>query len=138
MEDKPEWIGSSSDLYTLLRQMADNAKLPIGKTGFPKASNWLWRKIIEVRPNLTALGLLVSRDEESSNSIIALKKTVQDSKNTATAATDSTNEDDNMATMAASQLPLDRDSSTDITSKQSEDSDTEPSVGFIESLKKKE
>ncbi|MDO8570576.1 MAG: CHC2 zinc finger domain-containing protein [Candidatus Daviesbacteria bacterium] len=119
MKDKQEWTGSSSDLYALLKQMADDAKLPTGKTGFPKASNWLWRKILEVRPNLTALGLLVSRDEESANSNITLKKTVQDSKNTATTATES---DEDMATMAASQLPLD------------EDSNTEASIGFIKSL----
>lgn len=139
MEDKQEWIGSSSDLYTLLRQIADEAKLPIGKNGFPKASNWLWRKIMEVRPNLTALGFLASRDEESANSIITLRKNVvQDSKNTATAATTPIESDKDMATMVASRLPLDKDSSTDIASKQSEGSDTEASVGFIESLEKEE
>lgn len=124
MQDKEQWIDSSSKLYGILREMAEEAKLPIGKYGFPKASNWLWRKIMEVRPNLLALGIEASRNKESANSIITLKKIVQHGKNTATTANASTNSNKDMATMAVSRPPLDDKSST------------EESTGFIESLEK--
>lgn len=84
MKDKDNWEGASSELYSLLKQIIDKTNLQIGGSGgFPKAANWLWRKIKEVRPNLQALGIEAVCSEASTNSIIHLYKLA---KNAATVA----------------------------------------------------
>ena len=92
MSDKEEWEGSSSELHGQLKVIAENANLEIGgKNGFPKASNWLWRKIQPIRPNLTAIGIYASHAESSSSSAIKLTKHSYDEKNTANTATQAEN-----------------------------------------------
>lgn len=63
MEDKEEYENSSSKLYETLKQIAEKRKIKIGGSrGFPKSSTWLWRKIMEVKSNLSALGIEAELD----------------------------------------------------------------------------
>ncbi len=89
MKDKDVWEGSSSELHELLKTLALNANLEMGgKHGFPKASNWLWKKIHVIRPNLIALGINASHTESNSGSLINLTRIKQTTDtNTADAAT---------------------------------------------------
>lgn len=88
MNDKENWEGSSSELYGLLRTFAINANLEIGgKNGFPKASNWLWKKIHVIKPNLTAMGIHVLHTESSTGSIIKLSTSSHIRESTASTAT---------------------------------------------------
>lgn len=90
MSAQDEWEGASSELYGILKQVAEKGNLQIGGAGgFPKAANWLWRKIKEVKPNLQSLGVEVTCEEVSANSVIRLWKSSQNAANTATSATQS-------------------------------------------------
>lgn len=66
-----EWEGKSSELHKVLKPIAEDLNL---KGNFPSTSNWLWRKIVEVRPNLMAYGIQTSKRETSEGSIIKLYK----------------------------------------------------------------
>jgi uncharacterized membrane protein len=74
MENKTEpWEGPSSHLYEELHQIATKLKLSVGgRDGFPKDPKWLWRKIQIVRPNLSDLGIQVSRNVTKEHSIIQI------------------------------------------------------------------
>jgi hypothetical protein len=86
MKDKESWEGASSELYSLLKVIAEKANLQIGGAGgFPRAANWLWRKIKEVKSNLKSMGIEVVSGEMSTNSVIKLQRLGQ---NAATVATD--------------------------------------------------
>lgn len=87
MSDKEEWEGTSSELYSLLKKAAEDANFEIGgRNGFPKAPNWLWKKILPIHPNLNALGIYAYHDEVSKNSTIKLTKHQRGEKNTANAS----------------------------------------------------
>lgn len=91
MREHPIWQGTSSDLYNALKVIAEKSGLQIGGSdGFPKSSNWLWRRIMQVRPNLLALGIKALKEETAESSIIKLTnlKRVKDTSNAATVATD--------------------------------------------------
>lgn len=82
MDDKNEWEGTSSDLHKKLMQLAESANLKIGgSNGFPKASNWLWKKIQIVRPNLDSFGIKAEHNESKASSTIKLTKFSKDSGN---------------------------------------------------------
>lgn len=92
MREHPMWQGTSSDLYNALKVMAEKSGLQIGGSdGFPKSSNWLWRRIMQVRPNLLALGIKALKEETAESSIIKLTnlRKVKDTSSAATAATNS-------------------------------------------------
>ena len=85
MQDKKEWNGSSTDLYTELFDLAEKNKLKIGgREGFPKSSHWLWKRIQQVKSNLSSLGIEVYHDEDSTSSIIQLMKVSKSVENDAT------------------------------------------------------
>jgi hypothetical protein len=72
MSDRTQdWVGKSSDLFDLLETQAEKLKL---KKGFPKSPNWLWRKIKDVRPNLMAYGLEVTKSRDLTGSVITISK----------------------------------------------------------------
>ena len=54
LEDSDEWVGQPHELYALLKEQADQLKIP-GKS-FPGSAAVLGRKLREIRPNLLALG----------------------------------------------------------------------------------
>lgn len=77
-----EWSGSSSELYKELKGIVEKANLQLGGAdGFPKSSNWLWKRIMQIRPNLTSLGIKVWKTDAVNNSVINLSKTVQEQVN---------------------------------------------------------
>lgn len=81
MQDKNDWSGSSSDLYSLLKPLAENAKLEIGgKDGFPKSLNKLWTVLKPVRTNLMSIGITATHSRSSSHAVISLTKTSKSSK----------------------------------------------------------
>lgn len=106
-----EWSGSSSDLHKELMRIVEKANLQLGGSdGFPKSSNWLWKRIMQIRPNLLSLGISVTKSESEMSSIISLKKSSKDSENTASIATTANSQKD-MAAMAVNQ-PTSEDSKT--------------------------
>lgn len=83
MSDKEQWSGSSSQLHKELKGIAESSNLQVGGSdGFPKSSNWLWKRIMQIRPNLLSFGIKVFKAEETASSVINLSKTLQESKNT--------------------------------------------------------
>jgi hypothetical protein len=88
MEDNSQWGGSSSLLHKKLVKIAEEQNLKVGGVGgFPKSSNWLWKRIKQVRPNLLALGIDVVHDEDNTGSLIEMSKVSQSRENVATTTT---------------------------------------------------
>lgn len=61
----------SSDLYKELFDISENLKI---KRGFPKSPTWLWRKVKDVRPNLMAYGLTVTKEKMEDGTYIRIAK----------------------------------------------------------------
>lgn len=116
--DKDSWSGASAVLYQQLKELAEKLNLHIGGSdGFPKSSSWLWKRIMQIRPNLLSLGIQVSKDETNTSTVISITKTLQESKNTATTTTDATQtpaSSGSMAAVAASNPSLDANGQIDI------------------------
>ncbi len=101
-----EWSGSSSDLHRELKLIVDKANLQLGGSdGFPKSSNWLWKRIMQIRPNLLSLGISAVKSELETSSIITLKKSSKANENTAITSSIA-NGEGNMAAMAVNQPQL--------------------------------
>lgn len=108
MSDKEKWEGLSSELYAELRKIIEDTKQQIGgEGGFPRAVNHLWKRIIQVRPNLISIGINPIRSESSAGSLITLTKTVHEEKPVATTAITASVTDIDMATVAVKNPPLD-------------------------------
>lgn len=91
MSNKEEWESLASELYGELKTIVENSKQQVGgEDGFPKAVNHLWRRIMQVRPNLISIGITATRSESSAGTLIKLTKTVQQKKVIATTATTTT------------------------------------------------
>lgn len=108
-----EWSGSSSELHKALKKIAEDENLLMGGSdGFPKVSNWLWRRIMPVRSNLSAMGIIIKKHEEESGTVIEITKTSkvgEDVANVTSAASqDKPDEpqDGNMAAVATDELPF--------------------------------
>jgi len=87
MDDKSSWEGPVSSLYQLLKEFATQEGLIMGgPNGFPKSSNWLWKKIQIIRPNLNSLGIEVKHNESNVSSIINITKNSKFSENVTTAS----------------------------------------------------
>lgn len=95
VKDKDSWSGSSSQLHATLLELATAANLKVGgEGGFPKSSNWLWKKIQTVKTNLFSLGIKVSHDENNIGSLIIIEKVSKNPQNTATTVTIATSPTD--------------------------------------------
>lgn len=104
MADKENWEGQSSELYGELRKIIEESKQQIGgEGGFPRAANHLWKRIIQVRPNLISIGIIPTRSENSAGSLITLTKNVQDPNSITTTAI----EGKEVVTVAVKNSPLD-------------------------------
>jgi len=100
------WAGSSSDLHKELKQVVEKANLQLGGSeGFPKSSNWLWKRIMQIRPNLLSLGINATKSESETNSVITLKKSSKVSENTAITSSTANGQVD-MAAMAVNKSLL--------------------------------
>ncbi|MCX6782899.1 MAG: bifunctional DNA primase/polymerase [Candidatus Levybacteria bacterium] len=116
MSLQDDWSGSSSDLHKELKLIVDKANLQLGGSdGFPKSSNWLWKRIMQIRPNLLSLGISAVKSESETSSVITLKKSSKDTENTAI-TTSTTNGQSDMAAMAVNSPKLEDMDEADIKS----------------------
>ena len=89
MEDKDEYVGSSSELHEALEGVAESLGVSVRRDrAWPKSARWLWRRIKEVLPLLVSIGIDAWRDEDKHGSKIHLRKKPKDD---ATDATDEAN-----------------------------------------------
>lgn len=75
--------GRSSELYGMLREIAEKEKLNVKEEGWPRSPNWLLRRLNEIRTNLLEVGISIDDREQSRGTIITITKTPE---NTATTA----------------------------------------------------
>ncbi len=68
-----EFSGSSSELYAELERIAEGLSLTRAK-GWPRQSNWMWRRIREVLPLLAERGVVAERTETGPATIITLRR----------------------------------------------------------------
>jgi hypothetical protein len=75
MEDKDEYIGTSSDLHSKLVGVAESLGVSIVRDkAWPKSARWLWRRIKEVLPLLVAASIEATREHTDKGTSIALRK----------------------------------------------------------------
>ena len=68
-----------------MKEIAEESNLAVGGAdGFPKSSNWLWKKIVQVKPNLQALGIEANRERETNSNVISLSKILQKGEDAST------------------------------------------------------
>lgn len=76
MERHEEWEGLSTDLHAKLEVEAEEMSINTKHDkSWPKSPSWLWRRIKEVKPLLTALGIETYREVESSGTKVFLSTT---------------------------------------------------------------
>jgi hypothetical protein len=75
MEDKQEYVGTSSELHKKLEGVAESLGVSIVRDkAWPKSARWLWRRIKEVLPLLVAAGIEASRKDAEKATKITLRK----------------------------------------------------------------
>ncbi len=74
MEERRFWRGTSSELYEKLKTFAEGMSIDTHRDPrWPNGASWVWRRIREVRPLLTAMGIDTQRDtSDARGTIIAL------------------------------------------------------------------
>lgn len=75
IEDRSEWHGSATELYNEFEDIAELLMVDKRNGRYPRDPNWLYRRIVEVKPNLESLGVFVEKDEtnRSDGRIISIK-----------------------------------------------------------------
>ena len=62
MEDKEEYVATSSELHKKLESVAESLGVSIVRDkDWPKSARWLWKRIKEVLPFLVAAGIEAAR-----------------------------------------------------------------------------
>jgi hypothetical protein len=74
MDGKGEWSGSPSDLLAGLSEVAAEERIDTRARNWPKSASWVSRRLKEVLPNLTALGLEVALGHADTGRNIRLRK----------------------------------------------------------------
>jgi hypothetical protein len=75
MQDKPEYTGTSSELYSKLEAVAESLGVSVVRDkAWPKGARWLWRRIKEVLPLLVAAGIEAKRERPDTGTVITLRK----------------------------------------------------------------
>jgi hypothetical protein len=75
MEDKQEYVGTSSELHKKLEIVAEALGVSIVRDkAWSKSARWLWRRIKEVLPLLVASGIAATRGRDESAKQITLRK----------------------------------------------------------------
>ena len=72
-----EFVGSSSELHNKLKPVAKRLGVDRDKA-WPKSARWLWRRIKEVLPVLSAAGIEAGRERPELGTVIALRETSSD------------------------------------------------------------
>lgn len=76
MEGKTQWSGTPSRLLEELKALAEQLKLDIKAKSFPKAANWLWKRMEHVKTNLHSCGISFQRDKDGERLITLIKKEI--------------------------------------------------------------
>ncbi|MCA1729715.1 MAG: hypothetical protein LC751_09995, partial [Actinobacteria bacterium] len=85
MEDKDEYVGTSSELHKKLEGVAESLGVSIVRDkAWPKSARWLWRRIKEVLTLLVAAGIEANREEDKTGTRITLRKTPENNATNAT------------------------------------------------------
>ena len=75
MEDKQEYIATSSELHKKLEVVAESLGVAIVRDkAWPKCARWLWRRIKEVLPLLVDAGIEATREHTDKGTAIAFRK----------------------------------------------------------------
>lgn len=75
MEDRDEYIASSSELHKKLETVAEGLGISVTRDkAWPKSARWLWRRMKEVLPLLAVVGIQAERGRENSGKQITLRK----------------------------------------------------------------
>ncbi len=75
MESRNEWAGLANDLHAKLEVEAEELNIDTKKDKmWPKAPSWLWRRMREVLPLLTAMGIEAAQKHGDTGSRIMLTK----------------------------------------------------------------
>jgi hypothetical protein len=81
MEDKPEWIGSATELLAILEDVATQYRINIHDKLWPKTPNWLSRRINEVKTNLREKGITIEKKtSDNSNKELIIRKTQENTE----------------------------------------------------------
>ena len=96
MRDKDTWSGTSTELHSELKKVADDLKVR-----FPKTPNWVWREINEVKLNLSEAGIEVKKTKGVNANVIDLTKTKNTSHEQAMAFLEEPEVDGSMEAMEA-------------------------------------
>ncbi len=72
-----EFVGTASELHNELKPVAEKLGVDRDKA-WPKSARWVWRRIKEVLPVLSAAGIEASREHSESGTVIALRETPTD------------------------------------------------------------
>jgi hypothetical protein len=77
MEHRNEYTGLASDVHAQLEEQAEKLKIDVKRDkAWPKSPSWLWRKLKEVLPLLSAMGIEASNNGNGkTGSTISLKWT---------------------------------------------------------------
>ena len=97
MGDREEWHGTPTDLYNELEKIAEDRHFDKKSETWPKAANWLWRRVAPMTSNLLARGIKVSRSSGEER-VVTLTKVSED----AVDAVDGADEDENASETADS------------------------------------
>ena len=74
-ESRTQWEGSPKELLEELNQVASDVGVDTKSPLWPKDIRWIWRRIKEVRPNLQAEGVQISRSREGDQTRIRITRT---------------------------------------------------------------
>jgi hypothetical protein len=75
MEDKDVYASTSTELHKKLEVVAEQLGVSIARDkAWPKSARWLWRRIKEVLPLLTSMGIGASRREVERGNEITLRR----------------------------------------------------------------
>lgn len=69
-----EWHGTPTELHGLLNETAAALKIDTKSEAWPKASNWVWRRIALVTTNLKARGIKATRESGEERAISLVKE----------------------------------------------------------------
>ncbi len=79
MADREEYTASSSKAHKDLEGVAEDIGISKQDKTWPKSARWLWRRIKEVLPLLTAMGIEATRGEDERGSTITFRRHLESS-----------------------------------------------------------
>jgi hypothetical protein len=75
MEPRTEWEGTPSELLAELEDLAQQHRVNISASGWPKAPHILSRRLNDIGPNLAAVGITVATRRDGRHRVVTIRKT---------------------------------------------------------------